>query len=250
MCPRLYPTWPVPREQSARSGSVAAVRQRTATTVVAVLAALVASTASATAAHAGVSIKTNARCYQETQEVIVSGSGFAPSSVVTIAREGRVLGITHTDENGSFRNKFDTPRLPSQIRERRYVISAMDATDTARTTYRASRIYADFAPRRGNPSRLRVRFTINGFGLVKRRAPVYLHYVRPGGKLERTIRVGRSGGVCGSIKQKVFRRLFPFKTTKGVWILQFDTRRKYERATSKRRTPWVRKPVEIFSRSR
>lgn len=215
------------------------------------LAALVTSTAWATAAHAGVSIKTNARCYQETQEVIVSGSGFAPSSVVTISRNGSVLGTTHTDQNGAFRNKFDTPRLPSKIRERRYVISAMDATtDTARTTYRASRIHADFAPRRGDPSRLRVRFTINGFGLVKRRAPVYLHYVRPGGKLERTIRVGRSGGVCGSIKQKVFRRLFPFKTTKGVWILQFDTRRKYERATSERRTPWVRKPVEIFSRNR
>ena len=57
-------------------------------------------------------------------------------------------------------------------------------------------------------------------------------------------------GVCGAITQTRERRLFPFEASKGVWILQFDTRTKYERATSKRRTPWVRKPVEIFSRNR
>lgn len=224
--------------------------QRIASTLAALLAALVASgVVSAAGAHAA-TVWTDTRCYQETREVIVSGSDFVPSSIVTIARGGTVLGSTRTDSNGAFRNKFDTPELPSKVRERRYLISATDGLNVARTTYRATRIFANFLPRHGNPSTLRVRFTINGFGLVQRRAPVYLHYVRPDGKLERTIRVGRSSGSCGSIRQKVFRRLFPFKTTKGVWILQFDTRRRYERATSKRRTPWVRKPVEIFSRTR
>ncbi|MBW3608868.1 MAG: hypothetical protein KY463_11020 [Actinobacteria bacterium] len=224
---------------------------RTATTLLALLAALVASGAGAAGAHAAATLKTDTRCYQETQEVVVSGSGFAPSSVVTISRDGTVLGSTSTDAGGAFRNKFDTPELPRDVRERLYAISATDAANTtAQTSYRATRIFASFRPRSGNPSTLKVRFSIHGFGLVQRRAPVYLHYVRPSGKPARTIRLGTATGVCGVIARTRERRLFAFEPSKGTWILQFDTRRRYERATSKRRTPWVRKPVQIFSRSR
>jgi hypothetical protein len=219
-------------------------------TVAALLAALLASAAGAANAHAAALLTTDTRCYQETQEVIVSGTGFAPSSVVTIARDDTVLGSTQTDAAGAFRNKFDTPELPQDVRERLYRISATDSTSTAETSYRATRIFASFRPRNGNPSTLKVRFSIFGFALVRRRAPVYLHYVRPGGRVARTIRLGTATGVCGAIAQTRERRLFPFEAAKGVWILQFDTRRTYERATFKRRTPWVRKPVEIFSRTR
>ena len=136
------------------------------------------------------------------------------------------------------------------MRERLYEISATDSASTALTSYRATRIFASFRPRSGNPSTLKVRFSIYGFGLVARRAPVYLHYVRPDGTAARTIRLGTATGVCGAIARTKERRLFPFEAAKGVWILQFDTRAKYERATFKRQTPWVRKPVEIFSRDR
>lgn len=220
--------------------------QRIATTLAALLAALVACATGAAGAHAAALLTTDTRCYQETQEVIVSGTGFAPSSIVTISRDGKVLGSTQTDAAGAFRNKFDTPELPQDVRERLYRISATDSTSSAETSYRATRIFASFRPRMGNPSTLKVRFSIFGFGLVRRRAPVYLHYVRPGGRVARTIRLGTATGVCGAIAQTRERRLFPFEAAKGVWILQFDTRAKYERATFKRRTPWVRKPVEIF----
>jgi hypothetical protein len=223
--------------------------QRIATILAVLATPLVASAAGAVAAPAA-TLTTGTRCYQETQEVIVNGSGFAPSSVVTISRDETILGSTTTDASGAFRNKFDTPELPADVRERLYRLSATDATHTAETTYRATRIFASFRPRNGNPSTLRVRFSIFGFGLVQRRAPVYLHYVRPGGKLARTIRLGTATGVCGAIAQTRERRLFGFEASRGVWILQFDTRRRYERATFKRRTPWVRKPVEIFSRNR
>lgn len=219
-------------------------------TIVAVLAAAICASAAGAAAAPAATLTTDTRCYQETQEVIVNGSGFAPSSVVTISRDDTVLGSTTTDANGAFRNKFDTPELPRDVRERLYRISATDATNTAQTSYRATRIFASFRPRSGNPSTLRVRFSIFGFGLVQRRAPVYLHYVRPNGKAARTLRLGTATGVCGAIRRTRERRLFPFEASKGVWILQFDTRRKYERATFKRRTPWVRKPVEIFARKR
>ncbi len=223
---------------------------RIATTVAALLAALVAGAASAPAASAQATLKTETRCIQETLEVIVNGAGFAPSSVVTISRDDKVLGSTQTDANGAFRNKFETPELPENVRERLYSVSATDSTSTAQTSYRATRIFASFRPRSGNPSTLKVRFSVFGFGLVVRRAPVYVHYVRPDGTAARTIRLGTATGVCGAIAQTRQRRLFPFEAAKGVWILQFDTRSKYERATSKRRTPWVRKPVEIFSRTR
>ena len=224
--------------------------QRIATIVAALVAVLVASAVGAAGANATAMLATDTRCYQETQEVIVSGTGFAPSSVVTISRDDTVLGSTQTDAAGAFRNKFDTPELPQDVRERLYRISATDSTTTAETSYRSTRIFASFRPRHGNPSTLRVRFSIFGFGLVQRRAPVYLHYVRPNGRAARTIRLGTATGVCGAIAQTRERRLFPFEASTGVWILQFDTRRKYERATFKRRTPWVRKPVEIFSRRR
>ena len=219
--------------------------QRIATTLAATAAAL-ASTAAAPAAAA--TLTTDTRCYQETQEVVVNGTGFAPNSIVTISRDDKVLGSTQTDSSGAFRNKFDTPELPQEVRERLYSLSASDTATTATTSYRSTRIFASFRPRTGNPSMLKVRFSVNGFGLVDGKAPVYLHYVRPNGTPARTIKLGVATGVCGTISQTKRRRLFPFNAAKGVWILQFDTRSRYERATFKRRTPWVRKPVEIFSR--
>ena len=215
--------------------------------VITILASLAATAATAPAATAA-TLTTDTSCYQETQEVVVTGIGFAPKSVVTITRDNIVLGSAQTDAKGGFRNKFDTPELPENVRERLHQLTATDAATTAQTSYRSTRIFASFTPRTGNPSTLRVRFTINGFGLVQRGSPVYLHYVRPDGKVQRTVQLGKASGVCGKITRTPQRRLFPFNAAKGVWILQFDTRKRYERATFKRRTPWVRKPVEIFSR--
>jgi hypothetical protein len=209
------------------------------------LATAAVTAAGAPAARAA-TLTTDARCYQETQEVVVSGAGFAPLSAVTIARNGRALGTAKADVNGAFRNKIETPELPRDVRERRYRLTATDLVNDAAAIYRATRIFATFRPRRGNPGTLRVRFSVNGFGLVRNDASVYLHYVRPDGRSRRTVRLGRARGVCGKITRTRKRRLFPFRAQRGRWILQFDTRRRYSRATSRRRTPWVRKPVEIF----
>lgn len=221
-----------------------------ATTGLALLAAAATGIAVAVPAAGAATLKTETPCYQETQEVVVGGTGFAPLSIVTISRVDRVLGSTQADANGNLRAKFETPELPDDVRERRYPLSATDMVNTAATAYRATSIFANFRPGSGNPATLRVRFSVNGFGLRRSRAPIYLHYVRPNGKERRTIRLGRAAGVCGKIRRTKKRKLFPFRAERGRWIMQFDTRRKYERATSKRRTPWVRKPVEIFSRRR
>jgi len=214
-----------------------------------VLTTIAATAIGAPAAHAAM-LLTDTRCYQETQEVIVNGAGFAPLSAVTIARDDKILGTAQADANGAFRNKFDTPELPDDVRERLYRLSATDAVNSAATSYRSTRIFANFKPGTGNPATLKVRFTVYGFGLVQRRAPIFLHYVSPKGTSRRTVRLGRAAGVCGRIDTTRKRHLFPFAAERGTWILQFDTRSRYERATSKRRTPWVRKPVQIFAARR
>lgn len=208
------------------------------------LATVAVMVAGAPAAHAA-TLRTDTRCYQEQQEVVVRGAGFTPLSTINVARNDKVFASATADANGAFVGKFATPVTPDEVRERLYRLSASDSITTAGTTYRSTKVFANFRPGRGNPATLRVRFTINGFGLVKRRSPVYVHYVSPNGRERRTVRLGTAAGVCGRITRTRKRHLFPFKAERGKWILQFDTRKRYERATSRRHTPWVRKPVRI-----
>lgn len=192
-------------------------------------------------------LMTDASCYQETGEVVLSGAGFAPMSMVSVTRDSKPLGTADTDANGVFQRKFETPELPRNTRERLYELSATDGLNVAYMRYRATKVFADFEPGTGNPRTLKVRFAINGFGLVSRRPPVFLHYVGPRGKARRTVRLGMARGTCGLIRRTSQRHLFPFNPERGNWILQFDTNKTYVRGTRRSKFPWVRKPVEVFS---
>ncbi len=216
-----------------------------------VLTLAVAGALAAAPAASAATLTTDTRCYQDNAEVVLNGAGYAPGSAVTVMRDGAALGSATTDANGAFQRKFVTPEL-SGVREAIYTLTATDQQQNAATTrYRSTKVFADFSPGSGNPRRLRVRFTLNGFGLARARASVYLHYVRKGSShVSRTIRLGTARGTCGVIRQTKKRRLFPFAPARGTWILQFDTFKRYQRATSKRTTPWVRKPVEVISRKR
>jgi len=202
-------------------------------------------------AASAATLTTDTRCYQETQEVVLTGTGYAPKATVSIIVDGAAIGTAPAEVDGTFKRKFVTPKLPNGKREAIYNITATDQINQATTRYRSTKVFADFSPGSGNPTRLKVRFTVAGFGLARRNASVYLHYVRKStGQVARTVRLGTARGTCGVIRATKKRRLFPFAPARGTWILQFDTVKKYERATSRRRTPWVRKPVEIFTRKR
>jgi len=192
-------------------------------------------------------LTTDTSCYQETGEVVLSGAGYTPLTTVSVARDSKPLGTADTDANGAFQRKFETPELPRSRRERLYELSATDALNVAYTRYRATKVFADFAPAAGNPKTLKVRFSINGFGLVSRRPSVFLHYVNPRGRSRRTVRLGLATGICGLISKTRERRLFPFDPERGNWILQFDTNRRYVRGSRRSKFPWVRKPVEVFN---
>lgn len=209
----------------------------------------VAALLAAAPAAAAATLATSTRCYQETQDVILNGSGFVPGTI-DIARDGNPFGTAEADVSGAFQVKFPAEELARGVVERLHELTATDASfSRTATRFRTTKIYADFSPRRGDPRKLKVRFKINGFGLRRRRPSVYVHYVNPEGKSVRTVRLGTARGTCGKISRTRKRRLFPFpEPRRGRWIMQFDTNKRYTRATSKSRYIWVRKPVEIFRR--
>lgn len=233
----------VPNRRPATAGSATFAHVRTLSILPAAAGALLLVPAVAPAA----TLSTDSRCYQETQDVIVAGSGFRPNSFVTVSREGRAVGSATTDAQGAFRRRLATDELPRDRRESIYDLAATDGTATAVTRYRLSRVFADFSPGKGDPKTLRVRFKVNGFSLLKRRSTVYLHYVDPDGDARRTIKLGRAKGTCGRIIRTKKRLLFPFEARRGKWILQFDTNREYRRPGRDASFIWVRKPVEIFN---
>ena len=98
---------------------------------------------------------------------------------------------------------------------------------------------ADFAPSRGDPQRLRVRFTVYKFG---RNRPIYLHYIGPNKHLKRTVFLGTARGLCGYLRTG-YRKLFPFTANPGTWRLRFDIRR-YYRVSARR--PYVTLAVTVL----
>jgi hypothetical protein len=218
--------------------------QRAAISILAASAVL-----SAAPAAGAATLVTDMRCYQETQDIVVAGSGYAPSGMISISREGAAFGTATADAAGNFQAKFPAEELGRDGREQITSLTATDgALNTASTRYRTTKVFADFDPDSGDPKTLTVRFAVNGFGLLRRHASVYLHYVSPGGTVRRDVRLGTALGTCGVIRKTRERHLFPFPAERGKWILQFDTNKKYTRATSKSPYIWVRKPVEIFTR--
>lgn len=213
----------------------------------AVVLALAATLVAAPAAVAA-TLSTTTRCYQELQDVVVSGAGYTPMGKVAISRDGEPFGTADADAAGNFTVKFPAAELGRSVRESVSTLTAIDAAlNTATTRYRTTKIYADFSPSKGDARTLLVRFAVNGFGLLRRGASVYVHYVNPNGKSVRDVRLGTALGTCGKIRRTRLRHLFPFPApARGDWILQFDTNSKYTRVTSKSPYIWVRKPVEIY----
>lgn len=194
------------------------------------ITAVLALAAAAPAASAA-QIQTDRGCYQDrTGTVAVSGNGFDPNQAYTVTLDGRQLGTgtEKTDAAGGITGSFQVPRLPASA-VHTYALTITEGSHTATTAFSVTPFLADFVPGAGNPKTLRVRFKVFGFGLVSANPMVFLHYVRPNGRLNRTIRLGRAQGICGEIPRTARMRLFPFAAVHGNWRLQFDTSRRYRR---------------------
>ena len=205
----------------------------------ALLLAPAAVLAAVPAAH-GATLMTARTCYLQTDKapsVEVAASGFAPGRPYSVALDGAPLpgGTGQTDDAGAMSGKFG-PALATGELERTFQLAVSSDDLVAATAFTVTRFRADFTPTKGNPATLRVRFSAFGFGLVKPQQDVYVHYVRPNGRLKRTVRLGRAAGQCGSIARTNKRRLFPFalkRSDTGRWKLQFDTSKTYKKGTAR-----------------
>lgn len=213
------------------------MRSRSAALLVTLLA-LLAGAAQASAAE----IRVNRSCFADPSDredtVRLSGSGFTPNAAYQVVLDGQPLtgGNGRIDAGGNMSGRFVAPSVESIsriARQHTYRLSVQEGANQPVTTFTVSRLFASFRPASGAPSSLRVRFSLYGFGLQgDRRPPVYVHYVGPSGRLGRTLRLGTAAQACGFLRTSR-RRLFPFSPRRGAWRLQFDTRKRYARGTSR-----------------
>jgi hypothetical protein len=181
----------------------------------------------------------NRSCYFNSKLARLSGTGFAPDSPITFTVNGRTLGETVTsDAAGDVLVTYDPPRAAT---ERKLAIRATDSEgESARTTIFVTRerhVTAD-PDRASNVRTWRAILRLFGFG----RGKAFVHYVNPNGVLKKTVKLGRLRGPCGRLKTDE-RRVMPFDNPQfGVWRLQFDTRRHYDKDTENKR----RIPVRVY----
>lgn len=204
-------------------------------------AALIALALAPAAAHAA-QVKVDRACYLENRKarVTVTGSGFTPGQPYQLTIDGRPLagGSGTVDDSGAVSGTLVPPDVAKGRNEQPHTLGVTEGTLAASTTFTVTKFFADFSPGHGDPRSLRVRFSAFGFGLVQAHpltpAPrrIYVHYVRPNGKLRTTVPLGRTRGPCGHIAQTSRRRLFGFAPEAGNWDLQFDTSPNYRHGTT------------------
>ncbi|HEX4732800.1 MAG TPA: hypothetical protein VH247_00180 [Thermoleophilaceae bacterium] len=195
------------------------------------LTAAVVAAAALPAAASAAQIQADRPCYQDdTGTVAVSGNGFEPNQPYQVTLDGQPLpnGTGTTDAAGGIAGSFPTPQLSGNS-VHAYTLGIVQGANVPTTGFSVSPFLADFTPGQGNPKTLHVRFKVFGFGLVTANPIVYVHYVRPNGKVKRTLRLGKAQGVCGQIKRTARKKLFPFNAERGKWKLQFDTNKRYRK---------------------
>jgi hypothetical protein len=170
--------------------------------------------------------------------VSYSGSGFNAGAPYTVTLDGKpVAGATGTvDAAGDLAGSFIAPRLSTVSKtthEHTFHLQVNDGSNRPETLFTVSKLFADFSPSRGNPKTLKVVFKLFGFGLTGDPNPtIYVHYVRPDGKVQKTRSLGHGRGNCGTRKKTAKQPLFGFAAVRGSWKLQFDTSKTYKRGTS------------------
>lgn len=202
------------------------------------IAAVVGGAAPAQAAE----IRVDRACFADPQDrqdtIQLTGSGFTPSAPYQVILDGQPLmgGNGSTDAAGNMSGRFVAPsvRTVSRVaRQHRFRLSVREGVNEPTTSFTVSRLFASFKPATGNPTSLRVRFSLYGFSLQgDARPPVYVHYVGPSGRVARTTPLGNAAQACGFLRTSE-RRLFPFVPHRGAWRLQFDTRKRYARGTTR-----------------
>lgn len=178
-------------------------------------------------------------CYFNGEKALLTGTGFAPDGPISFTVNGsRIQASVTTNGEGRFEATYPPP--PSNTQSR-LVIRATDGAGTsASAVLNVSRQRAVFAEPSSTSNVRTWRAVFKFFGFS--RGKLFVHYVKPNGKLKKTIELGKLQAPCGKLRTSK-RRVLPFKNPEfGTWKLQFDTRRSYSRGTKNRRVI----PVRVF----
>lgn len=192
----------------------------------AIAAATAPSTTAATAAAAKIRLAPG--CFHSEGTGMLYGSGFKPNAAWTARLRGtQRLGSGMTDRHGNIRAHFDAPAYHGTTGERPLTLSVTDGPHVASTVFSMTPLDASFSPSTGDPNTLRVRWRVLGLGPGH---GVYVHYLRPNGRLRTTVRIGTAQGACGHLKTQPIV-LFPFPIDYGRWTFQVDASRGYRKTT-------------------
>lgn len=206
-------------------------RQLSATPFAAALAVALAAAATTGAATPKASVVLDPGCYLSGATGLLTGTGFRPDGTWTAKLSGRKrIGTGRIDARGRIRARFTAPAYHGTQGTREMTLSVSDGPHVASTAFLMTPLDASFSPRTGDPATLRVRWRVLGVGA---RRGVYVHYIRPDGAHRRTVRIGTSREPCGSLKTGPIA-LFPFRYAFGLWTLQVDTSRRFDRAATPR----------------
>jgi hypothetical protein len=203
------------------------------------IAAAIAISAAAAPPAGAASLTLDRGCYLAAQtglpngqQIVVRGDGFAPNGNVTFLISGRAIGTTTANAAGAFNTRFNAPGLSTgQFRSTR-TLTVSDGANVATAPLNLRRLAADFLPSGGNPTTLRVRLYVYGFGPLltiqnrSTRQPVYEHVFDPRGRRRATFFVGRTSGACGDMRT-TRRRILPFAPINGRWRFVFTTSSRY-----------------------
>jgi hypothetical protein len=174
------------------------------------LLAAVLLAAPASAQDAGPVITTSRACYLANQKVALAGTGFHAGDTYSVTLDHTALGTGVVNPDTTISGSLSSGSLGKGV------------------GFHVSAFNASFAPGVGDPRTLRVRYSVNAIGFsAPQGSIVWVHYLTPAGKLRRSVPIGRTKGVCGSLHRSILHRLFPFHTTPGTWRLQFDLKQGY-----------------------
>ena len=167
--------------------------------------------------------------------------GFTPNALIDVAVDGQpVSGPAGSQVAGPDGTLQGSVPAPFHARgQRRFTVTLTEQGTPANSVTASSRITAlavTVKPRVAAPTR-RVRFRGRGF---TGRGAVYAHYVF-GGRLRRTVRMGRPKGACGTFAAR--RRQIPVTPRRGTWTVQFDQLRRY---TEPPRSIFVQLQIRVF----
>jgi hypothetical protein len=183
---------------------------------------------------AAAQITTDRPCYETpssgTVRVAITATGLDPAQFYTVTLDDRQVASGTTPGTGTVTAQVDVARLAARQNTVNHSVVVTQGANTATTTFGVARLRASFTPTIGNPTTMRVRFSVTGFALRMPRPDVFVHEISPTGHAVRTLFIGRATGPCGTIATTTRRRLFAVNPRHGIWRLQFDTNRVYHRA--------------------